>query len=60
MKTAQPSLLEKARAVQSGDTVVIDFAGRVDGEAFEGGAAAEGHRLTIGLQTPLSQVLKTV
>ena len=35
------------RAVKAGDTVVIDFTGRVDGEAFEGGAA-EGHSLEIG------------
>jgi len=42
--------VEKKRAVQSGDTVVIDFIGRVDGEAFEGGAA-EGHRLGIGSNT---------
>ena len=42
--------VEKARAVKSGDTVVIDFTGRVDGEAFEGGAA-ESHRLTIGSNT---------
>ena len=30
-----------------GDTVVIDFEGFVDGEAFEGGAA-ENHSLEIG------------
>ena len=39
--------IEKPRAIKNGDTVVIDFVGRVDGEAFEGGAA-EGHRLAIG------------
>lgn len=35
------------RAVENGDTVNIDFAGYVDGEAFEGGTAA-GYDLTIG------------
>ncbi|MGB1036727.1 MAG: trigger factor, partial [Candidatus Puniceispirillales bacterium] len=39
--------IAKPRAVKSGDTVVIDFIGRVDGEAFEGGSA-EGHQLKIG------------
>ena len=39
--------VEEKRAVATGDTVVIDFIGRVDGEAFDGGAA-EGHRLAIG------------
>ncbi len=39
--------IAKPRAVKNGDTVVIDFVGRIDGEAFEGGAA-EGHRLAIG------------
>ncbi|CQR48053.1 Trigger factor [Paraliobacillus sp. PM-2] len=33
--------------VEDGDTVVIDFEGFVDGEAFEGGAA-ENHSLEIG------------
>ena len=35
------------RAVENGDTAVIDFEGFVDGEAFEGGKA-EGHSLEIG------------
>lgn len=35
------------RAVETGDTVNIDFTGYVDGEAFEGGTAA-GYDLTIG------------
>ena len=39
--------IEKPRAVKSGDTVIIDFIGKIDGEPFEGGAA-EGHRLAIG------------
>ncbi|MCZ0702426.1 trigger factor [Natronobacillus azotifigens] len=34
-------------AIENGDTVVIDFEGFVDGEAFEGGAA-ENHSLEIG------------
>lgn len=42
--------IEKPRAVQNGDTVLIDFIGRIDGEAFEGGSA-EGHRLAIGSNT---------
>ena len=43
-------LVSKPRPVQRGDTVVIDFVGRIDGAAFEGGTA-EGHRLTIGSNT---------
>ena len=39
--------IAKPRGVKSGDTVVINFIGRVDGEAFEGGSA-EGHQLKIG------------
>ncbi len=35
------------RAVENGDTVVIDFEGFVDGVAFEGGKA-EGYNLAIG------------
>ena len=35
------------RAAKAGDVVVIDFIGRIDGEAFEGGAA-EGHSLELG------------
>ena len=35
------------RAAKSGDVVVIDFVGRIDGEAFEGGSA-EGHSLELG------------
>jgi len=35
------------RAAKSGDVVMIDFVGRIDGEAFEGGAA-EGHALELG------------
>jgi trigger factor len=39
--------IKAPRAVQNGDTVLIDFIGRIDGEPFEGGSA-EGHRLAIG------------
>jgi len=35
------------RPVQSGDTVVIDFEGTIDGESFEGGSA-KGYNLVIG------------
>ena len=35
------------RVAKDGDVVVIDFVGRIDGEAFEGGAA-EGHSLELG------------
>lgn len=35
------------RAVENGDTVVIDFEGKMDGEAFAGGTAT-GYDLTIG------------
>lgn len=35
------------RAVESGDTVNIDYVGKIDGEAFEGGSA-EGQSLVIG------------
>ena len=39
--------IEKKRPVKKGDTVVIDFLGKVDGVAFEGGEA-KGHNLKIG------------
>jgi trigger factor len=35
------------RPVEDGDKVMIDFVGKIDGEAFEGGSA-EGHELEIG------------
>ena len=38
------------RPVESGDTVNIDFLGKINGEAFEGGSA-EGYPLTIGSGT---------
>ena len=42
--------VEKPRAIKNGDTAVIDFVGRIDGEAFEGGAG-EDHPLGIGSNT---------
>ncbi len=39
--------LEEDRALQEGDTAVIDFEGFIDGEPFDGGKA-EGHALTLG------------
>ena len=38
------------RAVKDGDIVTIDFAGTVDGVAFDGGTA-QGQQLTIGSNT---------
>lgn len=35
------------RGAENGELVVIDFVGKLDGEAFEGGTA-EGHRLELG------------
>ena len=37
----------KGRAVKDGDTVTIDFVGKVDGKEFEGGSA-EDYKLVIG------------
>ena len=39
--------LAKSRGAKLGDVLTIDFVGRIDGEAFEGGAA-EGHTLELG------------
>jgi trigger factor len=41
------SPIEEVRPLKQGDVVVMDFVGKVDGEAFEGGSA-EDHRLEIG------------
>ena len=44
----KPSVEVKTkRAAKLGDIMVIDFIGKIDGEAFEGGAA-EGHSLELG------------
>lgn len=40
-------VVKEEGSVEDGDTVVIDFEGFVDGEAFEGGAA-ENHSLEVG------------
>ena len=45
-KQAQ-NFADKDGAAEMGDQVVFDFTGRIDGEAFEGGAA-EGHALVLG------------
>lgn len=39
--------VEKARPAAMGDVVVIDFEGKIDGEAFEGGAGQD-HHLELG------------
>jgi trigger factor len=39
--------IAKARNAKLGDVAMIDFIGRIDGEAFEGGTA-EGHSLELG------------
>ncbi len=39
--------IEEDRGAESGELVVMDFVGKLDGEAFEGGSA-EGHRLELG------------
>lgn len=44
---AAVSFKAKEGAAESGDQVVIDFVGRIDGEAFEGGAAQD-FPLTLG------------
>lgn len=44
---AETKEIEEDRPVQDGDTVNIDFAGTVDGVAFDGGTA-EGYELMIG------------
>lgn len=40
----------KTYKAKDGDAVVIDFVGKIDGEAFEGGSA-EGHQLVLGSGT---------
>ena len=40
----------KTAKAKNGDAVLIDYIGRVDGEAFDGGAA-EGHQLELGTGT---------
>ncbi len=47
-KSSEP--IKRKRKSKSGDTVVINFKGTVDGVAFDGGAA-EGHHLELGSGT---------
>jgi len=47
LRTQRAEFVEVERASQDGDQVNIDFAGSIDGEAFDGGAA-EGHDLVLG------------
>ena len=47
-KSSEP--IKRKRKSKSGDTVVINFKGMVDGVAFDGGAA-EGHHLELGSGT---------
>lgn len=42
--------IETPRPAASGDVVVIDFVGKIDGEAFDGGAAQD-HHLELGSNT---------
>lgn len=44
---ANPNVVEVDRAAQEGDTVNIDYVGKKDGEAFDGGTA-EGYDLKLG------------
>lgn len=46
-QAATTRAIEEKRPAQAGDTVVIDFVGRVDGEEFAGGSA-EGYELELG------------
>ena len=43
----QTELVEAPRAAKNGDVAVIDFTGKIDGVAFEGGSG-EGHYLELG------------
>ena len=45
--TRTPVTIEESRPAVEGDILVIDFAGRIDGEYFEGGAG-EDHQLELG------------
>lgn len=49
-KNAELVVLEETEAAQAGDTVVIDFKGFVDGEAFDGGEASS-FELVLGSNT---------
>ena len=43
----QSQVVEAARAAKTGDIVVVDFVGRIDGEAFDGGTG-EGIQIELG------------
>ena len=47
-KRSEP--IKKARKSKSGDVIVLDFTGYIDGEAFEGGSS-EGQQLELGSNT---------
>ena len=47
MQQAELVAVEEDRALESGDTVLMDFEGSIDGELFEGGAAT-GFSLALG------------
>ena len=47
MQQAELVTVDEDRALESGDTVLMDFEGSIDGELFEGGAA-EGFALSLG------------
>lgn len=47
MQQAELVTVEEDRALESGDTALIDFEGSIDGELFEGGAA-QGFSLVLG------------
>ena len=47
MQQAELVTVEEDRALESGDTVLMDFEGSIDGELFEGGAAT-GFSLALG------------
>lgn len=47
LATAQRGFEDKDGAAAEGDEVTVDFVGRIDGEAFEGGSA-QGARVVIG------------
>ena len=47
LRKNQSSWVEVEREAREGDTVLIDFVGKKDGETFDGGSA-EGYRLILG------------
>jgi len=47
MRKRYAKMIESQGPSVEGDTLLIDFVGKVDGEAFEGGTATD-HRLTLG------------